>query len=106
MDLRQLPSRLPMTSPEHSQGPRPPAEGGRPARHSCAPASRALTLLSAARTDLEVLWSAQVDPLSSCHGVICSEGLSVTGAEVHVDDFNHDRCVFDVETGRRIASPT
>jgi hypothetical protein len=35
---------------------------------------------------------------------IFSEGLSVTKTEVHVEDFNHDKYVFDIETGRTIAS--
>ena len=35
---------------------------------------------------------------------IFSEGLSVTKTEVHVEDLNHDRYVFDIETGRTIAS--
>jgi hypothetical protein len=43
----------------------------------------------------EVLWSAG-------GADIFSEGLTVTDTEVHVGDFNHDRYVFDVETGRQI----
>lgn len=45
----------------------------------------------------EILWAAG-------GADILSEGLSITETEVRVEDFNHDRYVFDVETGSVISS--
>lgn len=44
----------------------------------------------------EVVWTA-------AGADVLSGGLTVTEAEVHVDDFNHDTYVFDVQTGMLIS---
>jgi len=44
----------------------------------------------------EILWTAG-------GAEIFSEGLTVTKTEVRVEDFNHDRYIFDVETGSAIS---
>lgn len=45
----------------------------------------------------EILWTAG-------GADVFSEGMVVTKTEVQVEDFNHDRYVFDVETGERLTS--
>jgi hypothetical protein len=52
--------------------------------------------IEVSRVDLsgKILWKAS-------GADIFTEGLWVTRTEVHVEDFNHDRYVFDVQTGRR-----